>query len=157
MISWQVLFNQFDKGLLLGFLLLNTASIFSSLLLKKFSLSNAYKYAIIIANIISLIAIPLLKENVILLTFLMFFHIFCHSATSIFIFAKFHDSIDDKVRNSLESLSSALDSILVVPIYLATAYYLDSNNMAGAFLLSAGIFFMVFVLFAIANLKQKQA
>ena len=28
MLCWQVLFNEFDKGLLLGFLLLNTASIF---------------------------------------------------------------------------------------------------------------------------------
>lgn len=155
MISWQVLFNQFDKGLLLGFLLLNTASIFSSLLLKKFSLSNAYKYAIIIANIISLIAIPLLKENVVLLTLLMFFHIFCHSATSIFIFAKFHDSIDDKARNSLESLSSALDSILVVPIYLLTAYFLDNNSMIGAFLLSSLLCFMVFALYFIANIHSK--
>lgn len=151
MITWQVLFNKFDKGLLLGFLLLNTASIFSSLLLKKFSLSNAYKYAIIIANVISLIAIPLLKENVILLTVLMFFHIFCHSATSIFIFAKFHDSIDDKVRNSLESLSSALDSVLVVPIYLLTGYLLDKGDVIWAFGLSSVLSMSVFLLFIFAK------
>lgn len=151
MISWQVLFNEFDGGLLLGFLLLNTAAIFSSFFLKKYTLSYGMKYGVMMVNMIALITMPFLNSNLAALTLLMFLHIFCHSATSVFVFAKFHDDIDDKVRNSLESLASALDSILVVPMYLGVAYFLDKSYLLGAFWLSAVMVFFVLGLFVLAH------
>lgn len=153
MMTWQVLFHQFNHGLLLGFLLLNTATLFSSFLLKKYILPLQAKYIILIANIILLTCIPIIHNHLILLAFFLFFHIFCHSAGYTFVFAQFHDNIDDKARNSLESLSSALDSILVVPIYFISAYFLDKQNLLMAFLLSASIFLIMFILYLYSTQK----
>lgn len=147
MMAWQVLFNQFDKGLLLGFLLFNTASLCSSWLVKKYRLSYHHKYGFMMVNIVLLIGIALFYQSLWVLAVMMFGHIICQSMTAIFVFADFHDSIEDNTRNSLESLVSLLDSLLVIPIYLLTGYFLDKNDFIWAFGLSALLSAFVFLLF----------
>lgn len=154
MLSWQVLFHEFDNGLLLGFLLLNTATLLSSIWLKKYTIRPAVEYGVIILNLIALFFMPLLKNNIIMLALLLFFHVFCHSASSTFIFAKFHDQIDDLHRNGLESLSSALDGVLLMPIYATTAYFLNQGNQFLAFMPSVIIGGLVLVLYVVSHQRR---
>lgn len=154
MLSWQVLFHEFDNGLLLGFLLLNTAILLSSIWLKKYTIRPAVEYGVIILNLIALFFMPLLRDNIIMLALLLFFHVFCHSASSTFIFAKFHDQIDDKHRNGLESLSSALDGVLLMPIYAITAYFLNQGNQFLAFMPSVIIGGLVLVLYVVSHQRR---
>ncbi|OOS06009.1 Major Facilitator Superfamily protein [Moraxella cuniculi DSM 21768] len=151
MLVWQKLFDGFAFGLVLGFVSLQVAVMAASYVVKRQNIALRYKYIAMLANGLILLCIPLVTGNVLILTAVMFLHVFFHVLSSIFIFSLFHEQVEDGIRNTAESLTSLFDSLLLIPIYLITGYLLDAGRLNDAFYLSAGVALLVFLLYFLAN------
>lgn len=151
LLMWQIFFDKFNFGIILGYITLQTASSSASFSSKKIEYKLKHKYAIMLLNVILIFSIPFCVENLYVLSFVLFSHVFCHVLTNIFVFSRLHDVIEDSSRNTIESLASATDSLLLIPIFLLTGFLIDHGYMIQAFSISSSLGVVVFLLFTFSQ------
>lgn len=133
---WQPFFKQFDHGLELGYLSLQIMMFCASKLARSIKLTEYKRYAVIMLNVLAMLMMPLFSDQFGILLALFLLHVFLVGLQSIFFSANFHDNVQNATRSTSESVMSATDSLISLPMFYFVGYFMDHQLSLLAFAIS---------------------
>lgn len=150
---WQYLFKHFPYGVEWGYVALQLGMLASSKLARAIHFTETRRYAVIVLNLLAMLLMPLYADSFGILFILLILHVFFVGLQTVFFNANFHDNLSQETRSTSESLMSAFDSSLAMPMLFLIGYFMDQNLMLLAFCVS--IFSGAISLYLFIRSRQK--
>lgn len=133
---WQPFFKQFNYGLEIAYLALQIMMFCASKLARSIKLTEYKRYVVIMLNVFIMLVMPLFSKQFGILLTLFLLHIFLVGLQSIFFSANFHDNVQNETRATSESIMSATDSLIALPMFYFIGYFMDHQLSILAFAIS---------------------
>lgn len=145
---WQHFFKQFPYGVEWGYLMLQIGMLGSAKLARMVNFTEKRRVNIMWLNLAAMILMPFFTDSMWVLLLLLATHIFCIGLLGIFFSANFHDNIQQESRATSESIMSAFDSLVSLPILYFIGYFMDKGMPLFSFgvsCLSGGLALALFI------------
>lgn len=133
---WQYLFKAFSNGVVWGYLALQCGMLVSSKLARTIQFTDTKRHIVIVLNLFAMCLMPFFTNEFWILFILLILHVFLVGLQGVFFNANFHDNLPQQTRSTSESLMSAFDSTLAIPMLFLIGYFMDSQQLFYAFMVS---------------------
>lgn len=134
---WQSFFKAFPYGVEWGYLMLQMGMLSSGKFARKVKFTEKHRIMVALVNIGVMLLMPIFSHSMWVLLTLLVTHVFCVGLMGIFFNANFHDNIEQDTRATSESIMSAFDATLSLPMFWLIGYLMDHDCSFLAFAVSA--------------------